>query len=526
MTAQPHDRASQADLVPVIEKPQPQQPADSVASDSSYRTRRRAAAKHARSALFALRSGQAVGPVSPPSSRPPKLFWLPTQRLRRYTGPVLLFAVVLVAVNTLPAAPGAYGRPETGYSGATVPGSDRREQRVAERAPVVFAPAELSSGGLVQRPLAVLGYSDIAAESVAVEEVSSPIAAEPQLHESSAFAALHMVANGETLGAIAEQYHVSATAIAAANAIDPRLLPSGRQLRIPQTQGVPHIVREGETLETIAAQYGVPLDDVRAFAANRLEQDGAISAGDEIFVPGATTPGLPSEDILAAVAAHPVAVVRDDKTNLRGGPATGYQRVGYLGATTPVLLVGQHNGWFKLLTVEGSEGWVAAELLAFEPEITAQLPEITEFPPLPAPAPQPPAEPAPAVDRWVWPAWGEFSSGFGYRNFSVGTFHNGIDIANGRGTPIRAARSGRVLAAGWCGGYGYCVKIDHGDGFVTEYGHMYAAPAVGVGEYVEAGQRIGGMGKTYGRGGYATGVHLHFTIKLSGKAVNPLKYLP
>ncbi len=372
-----------------------------------------------------------------------------------------------------------------------------------------------------------MAATELDAEPLVAKAVIPSVADEPQMHESSAFTAVHVVSNGETLGAIAERYNVSATAIAAANAVDPRLLPSGRPLRIPTSPGVPHTVREGETVETIAAQYGVAAEAVHAFAGNRLDEQRTLMAGEEIFVPGATRTGLPAEEILAALPARPVAVVRDDKTNLRGGPAVAYQRIGYLGATTPVMLLGQHNGWLKLLTVEGSEGWAAAELLDYAPEVVAQLPVVEDIPPLPMPAPAPPpAEPPRAVDRWVWPAGGDFTSGFGYRNYSVGRFHNGIDIANGRGTPIRAARSGRVTAAGWCGGYGYCVKIDHGDGFVSEYGHMYADPIVGAGQYVEAGQKIGGMGRTYGRGGYASGVHLHFTITLGGKAINPLKYLP
>jgi murein DD-endopeptidase MepM/ murein hydrolase activator NlpD len=72
------------------------------------------------------------------------------------------------------------------------------------------------------------------------------------------------------------------------------------------------------------------------------------------------------------------------------------------------------------------------------------------------------------------------------------------------------------------------VKINHGGGVTTIYGHMLKRPSVSAGEYVEAGDTIGLMGSTYDRagGGYSTGVHLHFTVKIDGKAVNPMKYLP
>jgi murein DD-endopeptidase MepM/ murein hydrolase activator NlpD len=106
--------------------------------------------------------------------------------------------------------------------------------------------------------------------------------------------------------------------------------------------------------------------------------------------------------------------------------------------------------------------------------------------------------------------------------------HNGVDIANRKWTPITAARAGTVIEAGWCSGYGYCVRIAHGDGFVTEYGHLAAHPRVRRGQRVGAGTLIGSMGSTYDRrgGGYSTGVHLHFTVKRYGLAINPLKYLP
>lgn len=532
MSAQPHDRASQADLAPVHEEPQPQRTAIVLKPNLSYRARRRAAAKHARAALYELRSGGYLDPAALCGAAFTSPFVVRRRRQLpwRSAGRILVMALVLAVIGATP---------ELGSNLGAIQNAERPpyaaakagfvELRVAKRAPAVFAPAEPSTGDTVNRRVAVLGETDLSAKSVAIEAVTPPVAAEPRLFVDSAFAT-HVVTNGETLGAIAERYRLPVAALAVANIIDPRLLPAGRRLRIPQSPGVPHTVREGETVETIAAQYGVPPETVRAFVSNRLDGDRVLLAGEEIFVPGAMPADLPTDAELAVVLARPVAVVRDNQTNIRTGPATAYERLGYLGATTPVMLLGRHDGWFNVLTVEGSQGWVAADLLDFDMLVAGQLPDIVELPPLPTPAPRSPVgpEPAPppAVDRWVWPASGEFSSGFGYRKLPYGGFHNGIDIANGRGTPIRAARSGRVTAAGWCGGYGYCVKIDHGDGFVSEYGHLYAQPVVDVGQSVQAGQKIGGMGRTYGRGGYATGVHLHFTIKLGGKAVNPLRYLP
>lgn len=129
---------------------------------------------------------------------------------------------------------------------------------------------------------------------------------------------------------------------------------------------------------------------------------------------------------------------------------------------------------------------------------------------------------------WAWPTYGTITSGFGPRELLGGRSHNGVDIAAERGTPIAAARDGTVREAGWCAGYGYCVKLVHGDGMSSEYGHLDSQPVVEVGQTVTAGTIIGRMGTTYdaAHGGYSTGVHLHFTIRHNGVAVDPLRYLP
>lgn len=118
----------------------------------------------------------------------------------------------------------------------------------------------------------------------------------------------------------------------------------------------------------------------------------------------------------------------------------------------------------------------------------------------------------------AWPASGTVTSGFGYR---WGALHAGIDIANSVGTPIKAAKSGRVIVAGFnAGGYGNWVIIDHGGGFSTLYGHM-SKVRVSEGQSVKQGDRIGDMGST----GHSTGPHLHFETRVGGTAKNPTGYL-
>ena len=123
-----------------------------------------------------------------------------------------------------------------------------------------------------------------------------------------------------------------------------------------------------------------------------------------------------------------------------------------------------------------------------------------------------------------WPCSGRITSRFGYRNTGIRgatTNHKGIDIAVPRGTPIYAADGGTVTYSGWMSGYGYLVQIDHGNGYVTRYGHN-SSLTVSVGQHVYKGQQVARAGST----GNSTGNHCHFEVRYNGVAKNPLNYLP
>lgn len=123
-----------------------------------------------------------------------------------------------------------------------------------------------------------------------------------------------------------------------------------------------------------------------------------------------------------------------------------------------------------------------------------------------------------------WPCYGVITSFFGPRRASVpgaSTYHEALDIANSYGTAIYAADGGTVTLAGWYGGLGYCVKINHGNGFVTTYGHN-SSLLVSVGQHVYKGQQIARMGST----GISSGPHCHFGMTRNGTIVDPLNYLP
>lgn len=122
---------------------------------------------------------------------------------------------------------------------------------------------------------------------------------------------------------------------------------------------------------------------------------------------------------------------------------------------------------------------------------------------------------------FIWPATGGYiSSPYGWRGRS---FHTGIDYAfrgNGYGKPVYAVAGGTVVFAGWGNSYGYLVKIDHGNGVQTWYGHS-SKLLVSKGQVVQQGQQIAKVGST----GRSTGNHVHLEVRIYGSTQNPLNYL-
>ena len=124
---------------------------------------------------------------------------------------------------------------------------------------------------------------------------------------------------------------------------------------------------------------------------------------------------------------------------------------------------------------------------------------------------------------FVTPARGRITSGYGYRNdpfTGLRKFHNGIDIANQRGTPVVAAMSGTVAKAGYNGNYGRYLILRHAEGFQTLYAQLDKT-LVAVGDRIRQGQQVGEMGNT----GYSSEDHLHFSIFLDGAHVDPTEHL-
>ena len=125
----------------------------------------------------------------------------------------------------------------------------------------------------------------------------------------------------------------------------------------------------------------------------------------------------------------------------------------------------------------------------------------------------------------MWAHSGKINNEFGFRRNPFGgrsyEFHPGMDIDGERGSIVVAPANGTVIKAGWQGGYGNMIEIDHGNGLTTRYGHL-SRINIQVGDTIGRGQEIGLVGST----GRSTGPHLHFEIRLNDKAINPRRFLP
>ena len=125
----------------------------------------------------------------------------------------------------------------------------------------------------------------------------------------------------------------------------------------------------------------------------------------------------------------------------------------------------------------------------------------------------------------MWAHLGKINNEFGFRRNPFGgrsyEFHPGLDISGDKGDAVIAPANGTIVKAGWMGGYGNLIEIDHGNGLLTRYGHL-SKIEVQPGDTIERGQEIGLIGST----GRSTGPHLHFEIRLGDKAINPRRFLP
>lgn len=137
--------------------------------------------------------------------------------------------------------------------------------------------------------------------------------------------------------------------------------------------------------------------------------------------------------------------------------------------------------------------------------------------------PATPTADQPAPETAIWPMHGQVTTEFGVAGWPYKTVHAGIDISDGKPsgvTPIKAFRSGKVIATERSGGLGNHVVVDHGSGVTSVYGHL-ASMHVQVGQNVNTATTLGYEGTT----GVSTGTHLHFEIRVNGQATDPRQFI-
>lgn len=303
--------------------------------------------------------------------------------------------------------------------------------------------------------------------------------------------------------------------------LDETLRP-GQVIAVPPTDGVIHRVEEDDTKRTmddaitqIAKNFACaatpctdPPTDARvaqirdaifAFGPNGLTRGGRLVKGQEIMVPG----GIPYVEPPPIVI--PPAPIIDNPQPIPALAPAPAPRPGLAPAPAPG---GQPRP---------APAPAPAPVTRPAPQPAAPIAPAPGFPGA-YPASYYPSQSYGCSGRnpsFVWPETGTITS-----QFNGG--HNGIDIAAPLGNPLAAAQAGWVVYAGWNpNGLGNEVIVDHGNGFVTIYGHMQNI-AVSVGQRVGRGQAIGTNGST----GNSTGPHVHFMVIDNGRSCSPFSYLP
>ena len=270
-----------------------------------------------------------------------------------------------------------------------------------------------------------------------------------------------------------------------------------------------HVVAEGETLSAIARQYDVTTADLRRLNPDHATADN-LKVGEELLVRRAR-PRLQVMVVKQVVKQETISyktntVYRDDK------PKT-YSKVTTKGQE------GSKDVTFEYVYLDGEEIQVSrvSETITKQP-VTKVVEVGTKKTYTPSGSEVVQGDGI-YQGKWTWPVPVCHNV---YQGFHSG--HKAWDISSGPvpvfRTPCLAVDGGTVTFAGWYSGYGYYVKIDHGNGLVTTYAHLDSI-AVVVGQKVSNGQQIGRVGNS----GRSTGPHLHFEVYLNGEKVNPGKYI-
>jgi len=265
---------------------------------------------------------------------------------------------------------------------------------------------------------------------------------------------------------------------------------------------VVYIATAGDTVGTIASAYGMTEEEL-------LELNGVIVEGE-----------IPEGAKLQVVQVQPLAAVRtestEEYTEILGYTTQTVEAPDLLVGRSKVVGVGENGEKAIVARVVRINGVEVERIIESEVVVREPSDETVKVGTRDAGTNVSIVAGA-GSGQFIRPVYGTISSRYGQR---WGRKHEGLDFSCPVGTSIYAADNGTVVYSGWDGGYGYHVKIDHGNGVVTCYAHN-SQLIVPVGAYVNKGDVISKSGNT----GNSTGPHLHFEVRVNGVAVNPESYL-
>lgn len=258
-----------------------------------------------------------------------------------------------------------------------------------------------------------------------------------------------------------------------------------------------HTVAAGECLTGIAKDYGLTLKEL--FALNSgFDEDTVIYEGDVLTVT------VPTSEIS-------VEVIEEKSYDEKYNAEVQYVDNASLYVGTENVIQAGSAGYRSVVALVTYVNGVESDREIISQEVTKKaVAKIVERGTL-----TPPTYIKPVNSTNI-------TSPFGYRIHPITgayTLHTGVDWYVPTGTAVKASASGTVVAAGWNGGYGYCLDIQHSDGSLTRYAHL-SSFAASVGQTVTQGQIVAYSGNT----GDSTGPHLHFEIRINGNPVNPIDY--
>ncbi len=311
---------------------------------------------------------------------------------------------------------------------------------------------------------------------------------------------------GETINAVAQKFGLTVSTLLLVNPSlgDGSSLSSDTSIKVPPIDGIVHNAVAGDTIGSIAAYYGVSIQALVDFAPNHLKVGQPLIPDTVVMVPGGSEPTPTS---VPTDVAQPTDAPAIQATDVPQAEATATLKPALSRSQKPT-----SRSNIRPATSSSSTTKPAASVATATPSAATKA--------VIAAAKSRASGSGLAHGSFIWPAAGVITQGFWA--WEWGHRHGGLDIAADAGTPLVAADGGTVIEAGWNPyGFGYCVVIDHGNGFKTLYGHMLHHPNVWVGEAVSRGQYIGPMGST----GNSTGPHVHFAIFYNGILRDPLNYL-